>query len=64
MHEGPLTGRIRYRKGQSVGCYGKLILQVEYSKFLDAYKHWACFWRDAKPEDTQEAVVDLPDHRG
>jgi hypothetical protein len=61
MHQ-ELTGYRRYRVGQSVGCYGSLILQVEYSFFMDGKWHLA--WRDATANDVSETVIGLPDKRG
>jgi hypothetical protein len=64
-----LTGRRRFRV-VDLNAYSRIavdrrdviVLQVEYSMWMEAYKHHTCFWRDAKPEDitSAEAVVDIP----
>ncbi|MGY3589337.1 hypothetical protein ACVIF9_008014 [Bradyrhizobium sp. USDA 4350] len=53
--QGGLTGRRRYRSTEE-----GLVLQVEYTKYLRAYEHWALFWRDATGSDVPgETVVGL-----
>jgi hypothetical protein len=63
-----LTGNRRFRIGQTVGCYGALILQVERAVWTNGDKdtlgRWKTVWSDATPDDVQETVVGLPDQRG
>lgn len=50
--EGALSGRRRFRYYRTAHA---LLLEVEYNHWLEAYKHWACFWRLATPEDITDA---------
>jgi hypothetical protein len=53
--DGGLTGNRRFRVGKTVGCYGALVLEVEYSVFVKTLGKWNNLWRPATAADITPA---------